>query len=205
MASGRAGQASITACRSGDSWMRSATLCATLSRSIAVTCRLACASGELRTVFKTVGSCVKRLSGGFDSHALPPFFFAWCRNASRHFAQLRLTPGTCVSCHRHFASRCDLERVRAALDFAPQVRRFLRRPPEPARNALRSFGDNASERPVGCCPSICKRRATGTSLQVPFAGSTASCGRCAATVPCRLASQAVSCVCGDSILGHDIA
>ena len=33
-------------------------------------------------VFKTVGTCVNRWSGGFDSHALPPFFRAFFRTVS---------------------------------------------------------------------------------------------------------------------------
>ena len=37
-------------------------------------------------VFKTVGRYVNRVFGGFDSHALPPFYLATCRMASQYFA-----------------------------------------------------------------------------------------------------------------------
>ena len=78
-------------------------------------------------VFKTVGSCDKRGSGGFDSHALPPFFLAYSRDRSHDVAYLRL-PQQVESCHyRHPAKLREPPRVPAVTHFVTLARRFARR------------------------------------------------------------------------------
>ncbi len=96
------------------------------------------------SVFKTVGSYVNRAIGGFDSHALPPFFLASCRARSHRFADLRKRQWVAAWRHPSVASPCDLGRVCAAPDFAPHVRRFLRRLQGHAQNAHSSSEDSAA-------------------------------------------------------------
>ena len=73
-ATGRSGHASATRANSGDSCCKSAKQHAKSPAADGGSPCVDSTSCESPTVFKTVVPCAGRTAGGFDSHALPPFF-----------------------------------------------------------------------------------------------------------------------------------